>query len=84
VVGGDWVAVRVDASGSATIGECLPRRGLLVRKQAGPSSDPQPLAAEFGRCVLEERVRYAVIEHDISAPIEDQCGIRFVCVQHPP
>jgi ribosome biogenesis GTPase len=44
---GDWVALRVDASGSATIGECLPRRGLLVRKQAGASSEPQPLAANL-------------------------------------
>jgi ribosome biogenesis GTPase len=49
---GDWVAARWNpAGGSATIHAVLPRRGALVRRQAGRSSEPQLIAANLD-CVF--------------------------------
>jgi len=42
---GDWVAVRVPASGRATIHAVLPRAGAFVRKAAGRGTEEQVVAA---------------------------------------
>ncbi|MET0386313.1 MAG: ribosome small subunit-dependent GTPase A, partial [Polyangiales bacterium] len=49
---GDWVAARLDPSGErAIIHAVLPRRGALVRQQAGGTSLPQVIAANLD-CVF--------------------------------
>ncbi len=50
---GDWVAVTARlAEGSATIHGVYPRRSVLVRKQAGRETRPQPLAANVDAVLL--------------------------------
>ena len=50
---GDWVAASWDpGGGSATIHALLPRRGALVRRQAGRSSAPQLIAANVDRVFI--------------------------------
>lgn len=50
---GDWVAIAARlAEGRATIHGRSPRRTLLVRKDAGPQTRPQPLAANVDVVLL--------------------------------
>jgi len=50
---GDWVAIRRDAAAErAVIQAVLPRRGVLVREQAGPTSEPQVLAAHVDSVLI--------------------------------
>jgi ribosome biogenesis GTPase len=51
---GDWVLVEhwdraLSGGGAGVIRHVLPRRGLLVRKAAGETTQPQPLAANVDR-----------------------------------
>lgn len=51
---GDWVLVEhwdraIGGGGAGVIRHVLPRRGLLVRKAAGETTQPQPLAANVDR-----------------------------------
>jgi ribosome biogenesis GTPase / thiamine phosphate phosphatase len=50
---GDWVVARLQPRGQcATIIECLPRRGILVRKRVSRAAAPQVLAAHLDAVFL--------------------------------